>query len=60
MIYFYNPASTFNKLITILINLAPKRPAPKGHVPVPQKLYIYQPKFPTTFFVIYTKIPIIF
>src|SRR6218665_673537 len=27
MIYFYNPASTFN--ITILINLAPKRPAQK-------------------------------
>jgi len=30
MIYFNNPASTFN--ITILINLSPKRPAPKSHV----------------------------
>jgi len=46
MIYFYNPATTFN--ITILINLAPKRPMPKSHVP--QKPYIYPPKFPTTFF----------
>jgi len=37
MIYFNNPASTFN--ITILINLLPKRPAPKqllpkSHVPL--------------------------
>jgi len=36
MIYFNNPASTFN--ITILINLSPKQPvpkwlAPKSHVP---------------------------
>jgi len=37
MIYFNNPASTFN--ITILINSGPKRPAskrptPKSHVPL--------------------------
>ena len=32
MIYFNNPASTFD--ITILILLSPKRPSPKRHVPV--------------------------
>src|SRR6218665_3088124 len=47
MIYLCSPASTFN--ITILINLAPKRQAPKSHVGLPEKLYIYPPKFPTTF-----------
>src|SRR6218665_355429 len=60
MIYFYKLASTFN--ITILINLAlkrpaPKRPAPKSHVP--QRLYIYPPKFSTTFFSHLHKISII-
>src|SRR6218665_2728420 len=32
MISFNNPASTFN--ITTLINLSPKPPAPKSHVPL--------------------------
>ena len=32
MIYFNNPAFTFN--ILILINLSSKRPAPKSHVPI--------------------------
>jgi len=33
-IYFNNPASTFN--ITIFINLLPRRPSPKSHLPPDQ------------------------
>jgi len=34
MIYFNKPALTFN--MTILINLSPKRPSPKSHIPRPR------------------------